>query len=92
MSSNVDDLLYGSLPGHEQAMNDILDTFSVRERNNAPFRFCGTEVVQDSDYSIAVTTKDNTEKLRPIDIGAKRLGYEAWSPLWHGLLDRYDQD
>ena len=29
----MDDLLYGSLPGHERAMNDILDIFSVRERN-----------------------------------------------------------
>ena len=37
MSSNVDDLLYGSLPGYEKAMDEILDTFSVRERNSAPF-------------------------------------------------------
>ena len=29
MTSNVDDLLYGSLPGHEKAMKEILDTFSV---------------------------------------------------------------
>ena len=44
MSSNVDDLLYGSLEGYEYAMEEILDTFSVRERNVAPFRFCGKEV------------------------------------------------
>ncbi len=74
MSSNVDDLLYGSLPEHENAMNKILDTFSVRERNIAPFRFCGKEVQQSEDYSITVTAKDNTEKIRPIDIGEKRKG------------------
>jgi len=33
MTSNVDDLLYGSLPGHEKAMKEILDTVSVREIN-----------------------------------------------------------
>ena len=74
MSSNVDDLLYGSLPGYEGAMDAILDTFSVRERNEAPFRFCGKEVVQHEDMSITVTAKDNTEKIRPIDIGEKRRG------------------
>ena len=74
MSSNVDDLLYGSLPEFEGAMNSILDTFKVRERNEAPFRFCGKEVVQHEDYSITVTAKDNTEKIRPIDIGDKRRG------------------
>ena len=46
----------------------------MRERNEAPFRFCGKEVVQHEDYSITVTAKDNTEKIRPIDIGDKRRG------------------
>jgi len=80
MSSNVDDLLYGNLPGHEKQMNDILDTFSVRERNEAPFRFCGKEVVQHEDYSITVTAKDNVEKIRPIDIGEKRRGTDKNTP------------
>ena len=74
MSSNVDDLLYGSLPDFEGAMEGILDTFSVRERNVAPFRFCGKEVNQDEEMNITVTAKDNTEKIRPIDIGEKRKG------------------
>ncbi len=43
MSSNVDDLLYGSLPGHDMAMEDILDRFAVRDRSETPFRFCGKE-------------------------------------------------
>ncbi len=55
-------------------MEPILNTFAVRERQVAPFRFCGKEVVQHDDYSITVTAKDNTEKIRPIDIGAKRKG------------------
>ena len=68
MSSNVDDLLYGHLDGYEDKMNDVLDSFSVRERQEAPFRFCGKEVNQDTDYSIKVTAKDNTEKIRPIEV------------------------
>ena len=72
MSSNVDDLLYGNLPGYEGPMQRILDTFAVRESKEAPFRFCGKEVVQHDDFSIDVTAKDNTEKIRPIDIGDKK--------------------
>ncbi len=74
MSSNVDDLLYGNLPGYEEQMKEILDTFDVRVRHEAPFRFCGKEVAQHQDFGITVTAKDNTEKIRPIDIGDKRRG------------------
>ena len=72
MSSNVDDLLYGSLPGHEKAMEDILDRFAVRDRSETSFRFCGKEVLQHEDFSITATAKDNTEKIRPIEIGIQR--------------------
>ena len=41
MTSNVDDLLCGSLEGYEDSMKKILETFSVREINDAPFRFSG---------------------------------------------------
>ena len=80
LCTNVDDLLYGNLPGHEEAMNKILNTFSVRERNEAPLRFCGKEVVQDDDFSITVTAKDNCEKIRPIDIGDKRRNSDKNTP------------
>jgi hypothetical protein len=72
MTSSVDDLLYGSLPGHEKAMKEILDTFSVREINDAPFKFCGKEIKQFDDMSIKVTAKDNIEKIRPIIIGDEK--------------------
>ena len=39
MSSNVDDLLYGSLQGHEKPMEELLERFSVRDRNSNSFRF-----------------------------------------------------
>ena len=74
LSSNVDDLLFGSLQEHEEAMDKILNTFSVRERNSRAFRFCGKEVVQDENFNITVTAKDNTEEIRPIDIGERRRG------------------
>ena len=72
MTSNVDDLLYGSLEGYEGSMKKILETFSFREINDAPFRFCGKEVKQFEDRSIKVTAKDDTDKIRPIIIGEKR--------------------
>ena len=72
MSSNVDDLLYGSLPGAEEEIQDILKEFSVKQVLDTEFRFCGKEVKQLEDMSILVTAKDNTEKIRPIDIGASK--------------------
>ena len=72
MTSNAADLLYGNLPGHEETIQEILDTFSVREINDAPFRFCGKEVKQSDDMSFKVTAKENTDKIRPIVIGDKR--------------------
>ena len=56
-TSNVDDLLYGNLPGHEQAIQEILDTFAVRKVNDAPFRVCGKESKQFEDMSIKVIAK-----------------------------------
>ncbi len=74
MSSNVDDLLYCNLPGFAEPMEKILELFSVRDRKEISFRFCGKEVVQHEDFSITVTAKDTTEKIRPISIGDKRRG------------------
>ena len=55
-------------------MADILNEFSVKQKLDTEFRFCGKEVKQNDDFSILVTAKDNTEKIRPIDIGGlKRL-------------------
>ena len=53
-------------------MKAILDAFNVREQNATSFRFCGKEVTQHEDFSITVTAKDNTEKIRPITIGVQR--------------------
>jgi hypothetical protein len=72
MASNVDDLLYGCKPEAEPAMQAILDAFNVRVQEVGTFRFCGKEVKQADDFSITVTAKDNTEKIRPIDIGVQR--------------------
>ena len=62
------------LPGHEKAIQGILDTFSVREINHVPFKFCGKEVKQFEDMSIKVMAKEDTDKIRPIVIGDKRRG------------------
>ena len=80
MSSNVDDLLYGSLPDEEHHMQKILDTFNVREQNEGKFRFCGKEITQNGDFSIDVNARDNTEKIRPIDIKAGRKLTDRCTP------------
>ena len=35
---------------------------------------------QDKDFNITVTAKDNTEKIRPVDIGAKRKLIDKCTP------------
>ena len=73
MSSNVDDLLYGSRPGFDAEIRENLDEFQVKQILDTEFRFCGKEVKQLEDMSILVTAKDNTEKVRPIEVGKKKL-------------------
>ena len=68
LSSNVDDLLYGSLPGHDEAVQEILETFDVKVQNEGEFRFCGKEFKRHSGHSITVIAKDNSEKIPPINI------------------------
>jgi hypothetical protein len=72
MTSNVDDLLFGVTGPAEKAMMKVLEGFNVREAQEGQFRFCGKEIVQYDDYSIRVSAKDNTEKIRPIKIPEKR--------------------
>ena len=74
LSSNVDDLLYGYLDEHAAPVKRILDTFKVREENEMKFRFCGKEVLQHEDFSISISARDNTEKIKPINIGKDRRG------------------
>ena len=57
MSSNVDDLLYASLPDHDMEINEVLETFAVRKVDDTPFRSCGKELDQSDDYSIKVTAR-----------------------------------
>ena len=71
LSSNVDDLLYGSLPGHDEAVQMILETFDVKVQSEGEF-VCGKAFKQHSDYSIIVAAKDHIEKIRPINIPTNR--------------------
>ena len=48
-----------------QKMMEEFTTGEVGEKN---FRFCGKEVVQEDDYSIKVTAKDNIEKIALFDL------------------------
>ena len=72
MTSNVDDLLYGCHEEAEPIVEKMMEEFTVGETAEKDFRFCGKEVAQRDDYSIDVTAKDNTEKLRPISISDER--------------------
>ena len=80
MSSNVNVLVHGELPGFEKQMKDILDVFRIREEQECNFRFCGKEVQQDENFNITVTAKDNTEKIRPITIDGKRRRTDKCRP------------
>ena len=71
MSSNVDDLLYGSLPEGAEAMNSVLQHFLVGKEAHNSFRFCGKEFEQDEDFGIRVTAKDSNERVQPITYEAK---------------------
>ena len=85
MSSNVDDLLYGYLPEGARAMNSVLQQFLVGKEKHGNFRFCGKEFRHDEDLGIHVTTKDNTERVRPITYAKHGLTRKATADEIHRL-------
>jgi hypothetical protein len=80
MASNVDDLLFAASGDAEKAIYKVLKGFNVDKVQEGEFRFCGKEVKQYEDFSIKVTVKDNTEKIRPITIPDRKRLIDPCSP------------
>ena len=69
MGSHVDDLLWANLPEANSIVEAVRKSFTWGAEDEMVFRFCGKEVVQDAkDYSIKVTCRDTTKKLKLINI------------------------
>ena len=77
LCTHVDDLLWACLPEGEPHAQRVLDSFDMGKIEKAPFRYCGKEVEQDSDGTIRVTCRNNTEKVEPIRIAAGRKPGDA---------------
>ena len=76
MCTHVDDLLYCYLPEGKDVMNSFLAKFNIGSTETNSFRYCGKQFDRSGDGDILVDTVDNTRKIRPITLEAKRLGTE----------------
>ena len=52
-------------------MNSVLQQFLIAKEEHNSFRSFGTELQQDEDFGFRVTSKDNTERVQPINNNAK---------------------
>ena len=69
MCTHVDDLLFAYTDEGKEAVDAILNRFSVGKIEEGSFRYCGRRFSQDDDYTIHVDVRDNTRNLKPAAIG-----------------------
>ena len=72
LCTHVDDLLWAAEPEAEPVIEELLKEFSCGKVERKTFRYCGKEVSQADDYTITVTCKETTLKVRRIFIAPKR--------------------
>ena len=68
VGSHVDDLLWANAPEVDHMVDYVLKTFECGKIEEGKFRYCGKEIEQLDDFSIKVTCKATTLKMRPIAI------------------------
>ena len=66
IGTHVDDILWAADDESQKIIDSVLAEFDIREVKSGDFRYCGLEVVQDQDYTVHVTAKDNIEKIEAV--------------------------
>ena len=72
MCTHVDDVLCAYTDEGKEAVDAILNRFSVGKIEEGSFRYCGRRFSQDDDCTIHVDVRDNTRTLKPAAIGKDR--------------------
>jgi hypothetical protein len=72
MCTHVDDLPFAYTDEGKEAVDAILNRFSVGKIEEGSFRYCGCRFSQDDDHTIHVDVRDNTRNLKPAAIGKDR--------------------
>ena len=68
----------GNFPEVDHIINSVLAKFQCGDPEMKNFRYCGKEVVQYEDFTIIVTCRATTDKLKPIRVES---GRKAADPL-----------
>ena len=72
MATHVDDVLWACDDEAHGIMKQIQSELAFGKLESGSFRFCGVEIVQESDYTIRVTCEKSSRKLERIPISDKR--------------------
>ena len=72
MCTHVDDLLFADTDEGKEAVDAILNRFSVGKIEEGSFRYWGRRFSQDEDCTLHVDVRDNTRNLKPAAIGKDR--------------------
>ena len=76
LCTHVDDLLWAAEPEAEPIIEQLLGEFSCGKIERREFRYCGKEIKQADDFSITVTCRETTLKVKRIFIAPKRKAGE----------------
>ena len=78
--THVDDLLWAAHPEGQALIDELINEFNCGKVEEKSFRYCGKEVTQADDFSITVTCRDTTLKVRKIPIAKGRHPGDPMTP------------
>ena len=76
LCTHVYDLLWAAEPEAEPIIEQLLGEFSCGKIERREFRYCGKEIKQADDFSITVTCRETTLKVKRIFIAPRRKAGE----------------
>ena len=72
MASHVDDIIWANSPEAEGALTEIKKELIFGKEDAKKFRFCGTEIEQQDDFTIRITCEQTSKKLETIPLSKER--------------------
>ena len=66
LGTHVDDILWAADDQSQEIIDRVLGEFDIREIKTDQFRYCGSGISQDEEYTVKVTACDNIEKIETI--------------------------
>ena len=66
LGTHVDDILWAADDETQAIIDGVLNEFDIREIKTDSFRYCGLDIEQGDDSTVAVKARGNIENIAPV--------------------------